>query len=602
MEIQHILLPCFLISAVACFFLSLPDLKNCALTGAAGNPGTSREGIMPREDGKQHSLTLKDWLLVLIISGIYAFTAFNNLGNTASPQSFCFLEAGEEYVIETGGAEPVSCLAVFPVINTGEVAVYVSEDGIEYFEAGILQQDYVSLLKWNNVQLSGPGFNVAYIKLVPSARLGIAEAALYSAAGNRIPLYSAQAELCDEPELASRHADLMNSAYFDEIYHVRTAVEHINGIEPYEISHPPLGKILISLGIRLFGMTPFGWRFSGTFLGVLMLPIIYIFLKVLFGSYSVPACGTALLASGFMHFAQTRLATIDTYAVFFILLMYLFMYLFLSREKLVWLALSGISFGLGAASKWTCLYAGAGLGVMWVLYWAFSRRSFKSFIRNVLFCLLFFVLIPAAVYYISYYPYGAARGLHGIRALFSREYFDIVISNQTYMFNYHSGLVAEHPYSSTWLQWIFDIRPILYYLEYFDNGKVSSISAFTNPAVCWGGFISLFVLLYAALFRKDNRAGFILLGYLAQLLPWVFVPRLTFAYHYFPCTVFLCLSIAYSFNILRLDGSRFARIPMYGFTVLSVLLFILFFPVISGSPVSAEFSDVFLGWFKTWPF
>lgn len=71
----------------------------------------------------------------------------------------------------------------------------------------------------------------------------------------------------------------MNSTYFDEIYHARTAWEHLNGVYPYEITHPPLGKIIISIGIALFGMTPFGWRFSGTLFGVLMLPVIYIFAK-----------------------------------------------------------------------------------------------------------------------------------------------------------------------------------------------------------------------------------------------------------------------------------------------------------------------------------
>jgi len=132
-------------------------------------------------------------------------------------------------------------------------------------------------------------------------------------------------------------------------------LEHLNGIYPYEITHPPLGKIIIGIGISLFGMTPFGWRFSGTFFGVLMLPVIYVFAKKLFGGKAVPTACMLLVATDFMHFVQTRIATIDTYAVFFILLMYLFMYMYLEGGKWRDLALSGIFFGLGAASKWTCL-------------------------------------------------------------------------------------------------------------------------------------------------------------------------------------------------------------------------------------------------------
>ena len=100
------------------------------------------------------------------------------------------------------------------------------------------------------------------------------------------------------PELIS----WKNSAVFDEIYHPRTAYEHIIGAEPYEVSHPPLGKLIMGLGIRMFGMTPFGYRFMGTLFGVLMLPILYHLLKQLFGRTRLCFAGTLLFAFDFMHF------------------------------------------------------------------------------------------------------------------------------------------------------------------------------------------------------------------------------------------------------------------------------------------------------------
>ena len=68
----------------------------------------------------------------------------------------------------------------------------------------------------------------------------------------------------------------------------------------------------------------------GALFGVLMLPILYLFLKNLFGKTPVAACGSALFAFDFMHLTQTRIATIDTYGVFFILLMYYFLYRYLA--------------------------------------------------------------------------------------------------------------------------------------------------------------------------------------------------------------------------------------------------------------------------------
>lgn len=156
----------------------------------------------------------------------------------------------------------------------------------------------------------------------------------------------------------------MNSTYFDEIYHARTAYEHILGLEPYENTHPTLGKLIISVGIRIFGMNPFGWRFMGTLFGVLMLPALYHFLKRLFGSTFLCTAGTVLFAFDFMHYVQTRIATIDTYAVFFIILMYDAMLVFIQhdlktdsfKKLLPPLLLSGIFMGFGIASKWTVAY------------------------------------------------------------------------------------------------------------------------------------------------------------------------------------------------------------------------------------------------------
>ncbi len=429
----------------------------------------------------------------------------------------------------------------------------------------------------------------------------LGEAVFRDSAGNVIPAESRDAALCDEQALCPAEYSIENSTYFDEIYHARTAWEHLHGIWPYEISHPPLGKLILGLGIQLFGMTPFGWRFSGTLFGVLMLPVMYLLLKRLFGGSAVPALGTVVFAADFMHFAQTRIATIDTYGVFFILLMYYFLYIWLAEGRLWALALSGLSFGLGAASKWICIYAGAGLAVLWLLHWAErfageGRAAFPRFAKNAAFCLLFFVALPGLIYYLSYLPYGRAQGA----PLFSRAYLGVVLDNQRYMFSYHSGLVATHPYSSKWYQWILDIRPILYYMESGAHGERIRVSAFVNPMLCWAGLLALFVLLYMAAFRRDKRAGFLLIGFLAQLLPWVFIDRLTFAYHYFPSAAFLVLALGYVFALMR-DGRRNWLMYAGGFALACVLVFAMFYPELSAHPVNPGAADRFLRWLPTWP-
>lgn len=550
---------------------------------------------------------------IAVLTAVYAVAAFTGLGSANAPQHFCTLEAGESATLALDGVHSIDTVWYYTGLYTGEYTLAYSDDGITYTAAGTMPQGYADLFKWLQPQPADTApATAAYVRVTASAHLELGELALLDAQGERIAVReitgpASAAALCDEADTVPASSTYFNSSYFDEIYHVRTAYEHLRGVYPYEVSHPPLGKVILSLGIRLFGMTPLGWRCMGALFGVAMLPLMWDLLRRMFRDDRVALCGTALLAFDFMHQTQTRIATIDSFATLFILLMYLFLYRYFTEGKLRHLAACGVAFGVGAATKWTCLYAGAGLGVLWALHWVFQGvqahrdgdgcRYVRRLISNIGFCLVFFVLVPGMIYYASYYPYGAARGLHGPGMYFTREYAAIVLENQRFMFTYHAGLVATHPYSSRWWQWLLDLRPILYYLSYGD-GTVSTIGAFVNPLLCWGGLLALPVLAYRAV-RHDRTALFILVGYLAQVLPWVFISRLTFEYHYFAATLFLVLALGYVFDRLRQRG-YFGIV--YAFTAASGALFALFYPVLTGVTVSRSYAWNVLKWLPDWPF
>ena len=598
------LLPLSLFFIIAALITLLPDLMHCDLGS--------------RKNGR---VTVVEVCALAIICVVYAFTAFHNLGNTLSPESFVSFTPGDSVVIELPGEENVASVSLFSGLNVGQFTVEFSADGEIYSHVADFEQDYIAIFKWNSVApdssaLSSPPRFVRISCTGGEPYLG--EAAFF-ASERRLIVPLNIWNLTDEQDIVPLESTFMDSSYFDEIYHARTAAEHIANIQPYEISHPPLGKLIIALGIRLFGLTPFGWRFSGTLFGVLMLPALYFFCRELFEK-RVAACCTVIFAFDFMHFVQTRIATIDTYAVFFIILMYWFMYRFITgdrdiscrRHALVSLALSGIFFGLGAASKWTAIYAGGGLAVIWLTHWLLklfkypkgSRErydGFTEFLKNCIFCMVFFVFVPSVIYYLSYFRYGTAMGLRGPGMFFTRDYFNMVMDNQNFMFSYHVGITATHPYSSRWYQWVFDIRPILYYLRYAADGRQQSFGAFVNPALCWGGIIALVILCVVSVLRRDRKAAFITIGYFAQLVPWMFIDRLTFEYHYFPCTVFLVLALGYIFDLIA-RSERHWRLPVYGYTGVCTALFALFYPLLSGAPVHRIVADKLLAWLPTWPF
>lgn len=550
---------------------------------------------------------------IAVLTAVYAVAAFTGLGSARDPQRFCTLEAGESAVLALDGVHSIDTVWYYTGLYTGEYTLAYSDDGITYTPAGTMPQGYADLFKWLQPQPADTApAAAAYVRITASAHMELGELALLDAQGKRIAVReitgpASAAALCDEADTVPAASTYYNSSYFDEIYHARTAYEHLRGVYPYEVSHPPLGKVILSLGIRLFGMTPLGWRCMGALFGVAMLPLMWDLLRRMFRDDRVALCGAALLACDFMHLTQTRIATIDSFATLFILLMYLFLYRYFTQGRLRHLAACGVAFGVGAATKWTCLYAGAGLGVLWALHWVFQgvqahrdgdgRRYVRRLLGNIGFCLVFFVLVPGMIYYASYYPYGAARGLHGAGMYFTREYAAIVLENQRFMFTYHAGLVATHPYASRWWQWLLDLRPILYYLSYGD-GTVSTIGAFVNPLLCWGGLLALPVLVYHAV-RHDRTALFILVGYLAQVLPWVFISRLTFEYHYFAATLFLVLALGYVFDQLRQRG--YLGI-VYVFTAASGALLALFYPVLTGVTISRSYAWNVLKWLPDWPF
>ena len=159
----------------------------------------------------------------------------------------------------------------------------------------------------------------------------------------------------------------------------------------------------------------------------------------------------ALIAAGFMRFSQSRIATIDIYGTFFILLGAYFMVWYCQsvlqngvNGSLLPMALGGVAFGLGCASKWTGIYAGAGLAVLYlgVLYarWKQKQPGFwKEFRMAAVGGVAFYIVVPFLIYLASYLPYWWKDPTFGLR-----DWWDC----QTYMYWYHSTLKATHPFES----------------------------------------------------------------------------------------------------------------------------------------------------------
>jgi hypothetical protein len=644
----------FPVITVFCLFLFFRYYRQVSLPAPGTTEWITRIMNIPRFTifYKRHKMERRDILPIVIITAVCAFLSFFRLGDLTAPQSFHrFTQDKLTVYIKLQNPTELGGVVYYSGLWTGSYTLEISGDGTNWQrqhpaenEESEMDQPHSDLFKWLFANLNEDNAPTKYIRITASkSPIELGELALYTKTGDLLPRTDIS---CDAPELfdeqalvpaelgalvlhrITAHAEnatgqpgyhkardhnpsYMNSMYFDEIYHGRTAYEYLQGVKVYETTHPPLGKLILTIGIRIFGMVPFGWRFMGT---------LYIFLKNMFGKTIVAACGTILFGMDFMHFVQTRIATIDTYGVIFIMLSYFFMYRFMTADPekrflktLPSLALSGLFFGIGCASKWTVIYAGAGLLVLYLLRQIMAARFYRDsdipgyallLLKNLLCAFVFFIAIPAVIYCASYIPNGIIAGMSlkdGM--LWDPQFYKLIWDNQTFMFSYHSKLVATHSYSSVWWQWITDARPILYYRSYTPEGLKAAFASFGNPIVWWGGFMAMIAMGVRFFKYRDGKALFILIGYLSQFMPWLFITRVVFIYHYFPSVLFLVLALSHVLDTLQERARGRYQLAAYGLTGASVLLFAVFYPVLTGTPIP-ELYTKFLRWIPegAWPF
>ena len=592
----------------------------------------------------------KDIKIMTIMTVIYLIIALINLGSFNAPETGWEPERlNESFIVDFGREVTIDKIMLFGGLGHswgcfGSLEIEADHDG-EFKPFSFL--DMKSIYKWHYttdiVTTDKLRFTNTYLRTdvehdknrfykAEYLEIGFfsGETLITGFTTTADPSTTGIEKLFDEQDLVPDRPTVLNSTYFDEIYFPRTALEQLEKRDIlYENTHPPLGKTIIAFGISIFGMNPFGWRIMGTLFGAALIPLMYIMAKRFFkDTYWAFFCAW-LMMFDFMHFTQTRLATIDSYTVFFIMLMFYFMldyYDSRSYERgffksLIPLLFSGIFLGLGAATKWIALYGAAGLAILFFLSRGYEYNdinnklslkiknegasvktkekelggwSGKYFYLTCLFCVIFFIIIPIVIYVLSFIPIDYKED--------NINLIQSVISSIKTMFEYHKGVVDSHPYASPWYEWPLDIRPIFYYQgALLPPERGSAIAGFGHPLLFWIGLIAFLIILWSfisGIYKKKNFLGenklllFPVICYLSQYLPWAVAPRkITFIYHYFSCVPFLILMVGILFRYLEennIVSRKFTKI----FLIMFLTLFILYYPLLSGLEVPRIYLNV----------
>ena len=204
--------------------------------------------------------------------------------------------------------------------------------------------------------------------------------------------------------------------------------------DPSMIVHPEVGKWLIALGEKSFGMDPFGWRIASAVVGTLMVLVMCRLARRMTGSTMLGLVAGLLLSLDGLHFVLSRLALLDIFVAFFLLCgvhcvvadrdWYRAKMARLTPSQVTgsrgwgpvrgllfrpWLLLGGISWGLAVGTKWEAMYPLAAFGVLVWLWSAGARRSFgvrwsipKSVIADGIPAFVHLILVGFVVYVASW--------------------------------------------------------------------------------------------------------------------------------------------------------------------------------------------------------
>jgi len=600
---------------------------------------------------------------------------------TQTPVTIAQLSAGQSFYIDLGTATTVK--SVVFLLKDGTYSIYVSYGSPGNWTAAVSNSTFSDYYKWNEISIQR---STQYLKVSfnGSSNAQVAEMAIIDTASQRIPVTSIYnlgsgtpelSNLLDEQDLVQYPATYMSQTYFDEIYFVRTAEQYLHLQWPYEWTHPPLGKLIQAGGIEVLGFNPFGWRFVGVLFATLMIPVMYLLGKKLFGTWIGAFSSAFFLTFDFMHFTMARMGTADTYVVFFSLLAQLFFLVYFTnvvkkgwKTSVLPLFVAFVFFALGFSTKWLVLYGALGMLALLigirirdiVKLKGGLRDKYAAFFDHPFLLMLGFVGVVAVIYFLTYIPdMLIGRPFIAFPLGGPNDAGIAVVNLQFKMYQYHATLVATHAFASPWWSWPLMLNPtsgsytpLWLAITYLPNNVDSTISVMGNPAVWWVGFVLMLFVTGVALsgpairierfVRKkmgkkreekapveqpvspetsvsveteaipensnalaeaargwDLPAVFIVVVFFFSWIPYIFISRVTFIYHFYVAMPFLCLSSAYFIN--KYWNKRWGKVAALVFFASVVAMFVLFYPVISGAPTSTSWIHN-LKWLPGWYF
>ena len=98
------------------------------------------------------------------------------------------------------------------------------------------------------------------------------------------------------------------------------------------MDHPPLGKLLIAVGILIYGDQWYGWRIMSAIFGAIGVAIMYWLAHAMTKSRPVALLASGLLMIDGLYFVESRTGVLDIFGTVFMLGAFAAFYYYLARR------------------------------------------------------------------------------------------------------------------------------------------------------------------------------------------------------------------------------------------------------------------------------
>lgn len=393
---------------------------------------------------------------------------------------------------------------------------------------------------------------------------------------------------------------------FDETHYVPAARTLLALEMPRNTEHPLVGKEMIAAGIAIFGDNPYGWRLIPSLFGASTVIAVFVLLWLMVRDRRTAALGAILVVFNQLVFIQSRIAMLDIFLGAFVLwAMVMLLWAAEGTPKQVrwrWIAGSAL-LGLAVGVKWAAIPYVAMAGIAFIgLRWrdarlaklpakaALTGKDQKHWNGLALIPgLLLMGVVSIAVYLVTFAP----------AFFYAQDPLTLskLIPFQFDMYAQQTQILQAHPYQSNWAQWPIMARPIWYFYE-VDSGAQRGVLLVGNPVIMWCGLLAVVLCVISWLDTRAIRPGFVAFLWIASVAIYIVIPKsLGFYYYYYLSSIFLCLVLPVTFDLL--DPERKHAVGEW-FTATAMLFFLYFYPIIAATPLAEGGSFNQWMWFESW--